>query len=194
MVIVWEEKETNRATLSVWSDMHRSPAGSVFRLPNLSNRHATTGGRHQQLLYRFIRFIATSYHHAIYASHADRRMANHAMRSRLCCLQLPMAEEDIYSTRQRREGAAPPAQRHGPRSASCQLRGTFVLTGSGTGGRRGNSVQLQETASHDLPEKHKRATVVRQFGQKLLQLLKGGLVLEHARRLVSLTRRRPHQR
>jgi hypothetical protein len=58
----------------------------------------------------------------------------------------------------------------------------------------GNSVPLQETASHALPEKHKRATVVRQIGQKLLQLLRGGLVLEHARRVVSLTRRRPPQR
>jgi hypothetical protein len=171
--------------------MHRSPAGSVVRLPNLFNRHATIGGRHQQLLYHFIRFIATSYHHMIYASHADRRLANHATRSLLGCLHLPMAEEegaDIYSTRQRREGAAPPAQRLAPRSASCQLWGTFVLTGSGTAGRRGNSVQLQETASHALSEKHKRATFVRQIGQKILQLLRGGLVLEQARRLVSLIR------
>jgi hypothetical protein len=58
------------------------------------------------------------------------------------------------------------------------------------GGERGDSVQLQETASHALPEKHKRATVVGQIGQKLLQLLRGGLVPEHARRLVSLIRYR----
>jgi hypothetical protein len=44
--------------------------------------------------------------------------------------------------------------------------------------------------SHALPEKHKRATVVRQIGQKLLQLFWDGIVLEHARRLVSLIRHR----
>jgi hypothetical protein len=35
-----------------------------------------------------------------------------------------------------------------------------------------------------------RATVVGQIGPKLLQLLRGELVLEHARRLVSLIRHR----
>jgi hypothetical protein len=42
------------------SGVHRSPAGTVDRLPNLSFRLATTGGRHQQLLYRFVCFIETS--------------------------------------------------------------------------------------------------------------------------------------
>jgi hypothetical protein len=93
----------------------------------------------------------------------------------------------IFHHRQRREGAAPPAERLAPRSASCRLRRTFVQTGTGTGG---SGVQLQETASHALPEKHMRATVVGQIGPKLLQLLPGGLVLKHARRLVSLIRHR----
>jgi hypothetical protein len=96
----------------------------------------------------------------------------------------------IFHHRQRREGAAPPAERLAPRSASCRLRRTFVQTGTGTGGRRGNGVQLQETASHALPEKHMRVPVVGQISPKLLQLLRGGLVLKHARRLVSLIHHR----
>jgi hypothetical protein len=98
--------------------------------------------------------------------------------------------EYTFHHRQRREGAAPPAQHLSPRSASCRLRRTFVQTVTRPGGRRGNGVQLQETASHAPPEKNKRATVVRQIGPKLLQLFRGGLVLELARRLVSLIRHR----
>jgi hypothetical protein len=70
------------------SDMHRSPAGTVVRLPNPSYRHATTGGRHRQPLYRFICFKATSYHYAISASHDEQRLANHSTRSRLVYLHL----------------------------------------------------------------------------------------------------------
>jgi hypothetical protein len=83
------------------SGMHRIPARTVVRLPNPSYCHATTGGRHQQLFYRFKRFVATSYHHAISASHNDQRWANHAARSCVGCLHPPMAEEegaDIHST------------------------------------------------------------------------------------------------
>jgi hypothetical protein len=96
----------------------------------------------------------------------------------------------VFHHRQRREGAAPPAERLAPCSASCRLRRTFVQTGTGSGGRLGNGVQLQEAASRALPEKHMHAPVVGQIGPKLLQLLRGGLVLKHARRLVSLIRHR----
>jgi hypothetical protein len=105
------------------SDMHRSPAGTVVRLPNPSYSHATTGGRHQQLFYRFICFTATSYHDY-------RRLPNHATRSRLGCLHLPMAEEegaDIYSTTGSDErelrlgslGSSLSGEKPAPRAADC---------------------------------------------------------------------------
>jgi hypothetical protein len=142
--------------------MHRSPAGSVVRLPNLSRNNRRSSSKTFISLYTFYRNLLPPRDIRF-----PRRPATGQSRLALSPWLPPSSygrggKSGYIYHQAATEGAAPPAQRLAPRSESCQLRGTFVLTGSGTGGRRGNSVQLQETyfacSTRKAQARHRRQT------------------------------------